>query len=193
MVSFRTLLYAITLASAALGQGPQPVVLALHDSSYDSCDLLTSLLLPNASILQVSHLPANSEFPVPGSCLDIAFNKVDLCRVYGVIWTSSSSSVRFEVWLPKADNWYGRILSTGNGGLGGCEYHPPFFLLPVLTLGASQVSIMQTLIMVHHFILPPSVPMQDMMVSALYPCIVARKLSTIFPIDLSMPRPSSVK
>ena len=46
-------------------------------------------------------------------------NSVDICRVNGVIATSPTSSVDFEMWLP--DVWYGRFLATGNGGLGGCE------------------------------------------------------------------------
>ncbi|KAH7333045.1 Tannase/feruloyl esterase [Rhexocercosporidium sp. MPI-PUGE-AT-0058] len=43
---------------------------------------------------------------------------VNLCRVALNISTSSRSSITMEAWLP--ENWSGRFLSTGNGGLGGC-------------------------------------------------------------------------
>ncbi|KAJ4416094.1 hypothetical protein N0V82_006938 [Gnomoniopsis sp. IMI 355080] len=43
---------------------------------------------------------------------------VDLCRVSLQISTSDRSGVVAEVWLPQ--EWNGRILTTGNGGLAGC-------------------------------------------------------------------------
>jgi feruloyl esterase len=41
------------------------------------------------------------------------------CRVAMYIQTSSKSGVQLEAWLP--EEWNGRFLSTGNGGIGGCE------------------------------------------------------------------------
>ena len=43
----------------------------------------------------------------------------DLCRVALSIPTSNRSSITFELWLP--ENWSGRFLATGNGGIDGCE------------------------------------------------------------------------
>lgn len=43
---------------------------------------------------------------------------VSLCRVQLTVPTSHSSEIVMETWLP--DNWTGRIISTGNGGFGGC-------------------------------------------------------------------------
>jgi feruloyl esterase len=43
---------------------------------------------------------------------------VNLCRLQLTVPTSKSSEVVMETWLP--ENWNGRTLSTGNGGLGGC-------------------------------------------------------------------------
>jgi feruloyl esterase len=43
----------------------------------------------------------------------------DVCRVALKIKTSDRSGVQFEAWLPK--EWNGRFLSTGNGGIGGCQ------------------------------------------------------------------------
>ncbi len=45
---------------------------------------------------------------------------VDLCRVGLSIPTSNRSSISFELWLP--ENWSGRFLSTGNGGIDGCRF-----------------------------------------------------------------------
>ena len=44
---------------------------------------------------------------------------VDLCRVALSIPTSNRSSITFEIWLP--ENWSGRFLATGNGGIDGCK------------------------------------------------------------------------
>ena len=44
---------------------------------------------------------------------------VNLCRVGLSIPTSNRSSISFELWLP--ENWSGRFLSTGNGGIDGCR------------------------------------------------------------------------
>lgn len=44
---------------------------------------------------------------------------VGFCRLSLRIDTSNSSEVYMEAWLP--DNWEGRTLMTGNGGLAGCK------------------------------------------------------------------------
>lgn len=50
---------------------------------------------------------------------------VDLCRVALSVSTSHRSSFVYELWLP--EDWNGRTLGTGNGGLDGCSF--------VITLG----------------------------------------------------------
>lgn len=45
---------------------------------------------------------------------------VDLCRVALFVPTSERSNISMEAWLPTSEEWTGRFLSTGNGGLGGC-------------------------------------------------------------------------
>lgn len=44
---------------------------------------------------------------------------VDLCRIALSIPTSNRSGFTFELWLPQ--QWTGRFLGTGNGGLDGCQ------------------------------------------------------------------------
>ena len=46
----------------------------------------------------------------------------DLCRVALSIPTSPRSSITFELWLP--EQWTGRFVGTGNGGLDGCSSLP---------------------------------------------------------------------
>jgi Tannase and feruloyl esterase len=83
-----------------------------------ACNGLTALSLENTTILGATHISAGSSISTLGSCQSIATSSVEACRVYGVISTTSESSVKFEIWLP--DTWYGRFLTVGNGGLGGC-------------------------------------------------------------------------
>ncbi|CZT20544.1 related to feruloyl esterase B precursor [Ramularia collo-cygni] len=42
----------------------------------------------------------------------------DICRVALSVATTHRSSITFELWLP--DQWSGRFLATGNGGVDGC-------------------------------------------------------------------------
>ena len=86
----------------------------------DPCSGLTSLSLENTTILSASYVTAGSNISTPGSCQSSAISTVDVCRVYGVVNTTSDSAVKFEIWLP--DIWYGRFLGVGNGGLGGCKF-----------------------------------------------------------------------
>ena len=43
----------------------------------------------------------------------------NVCRVALSIPTSNRSSITFEAWLP--EEWSGRFLATGNGGIDGCK------------------------------------------------------------------------
>ncbi|KAJ7062995.1 tannase and feruloyl esterase [Mycena belliarum] len=80
--------------------------------------LKSSLALQNTTILDVSYLKADSTLKLQGACVPKAHVGASLCRVQFVTDTSETSSVRAEAWLP--DEWYGRFLGVGNGGLGGC-------------------------------------------------------------------------
>ena len=83
-----------------------------------------SIQLPEVSIDHVEHLPSGRNIPLPdtvNSCGGASYSAnttSDLCRVVMNIPTTNTSSIRVEAWLP--DNWNGRFLATGGGGIGGC-------------------------------------------------------------------------
>lgn len=45
------------------------------------------------------------------------------CRVVGRAAPSTDSDIRFEVWLPTAENWNGRMWGVGNGNFAGSISH----------------------------------------------------------------------
>lgn len=38
------------------------------------------------------------------------------CRVEAVVTATSDSIINFEVWIPSAATWNGKLVTTGNGG-----------------------------------------------------------------------------
>ena len=91
--------------------------------SQSSCNSFASdLIVENATIISVIPHSQDEQIEHPGtaeSCdAPIANITADLCRVVLDVNTTSSSSVHLEAWLP--DNWNGRFLATGTGGIGGC-------------------------------------------------------------------------
>ncbi|KAJ7695354.1 tannase and feruloyl esterase [Mycena rosella] len=87
--------------------------------------LKSSLALDNTTILDVSYVSAGTTVRPYGtpheSCMKKAHISAPLCRVQFSTATSATSAVRGEAWLP--DEWYGRFLGLGNGGLDGCMYY----------------------------------------------------------------------
>ncbi|KAI6354089.1 hypothetical protein MCOR25_008758 [Pyricularia grisea] len=85
-------------------------------------NLAKGLQIPNSTFVSADFVPANTTLNFPNadpSCTRPSqLVSVPLCRVQSNITTSTTSGLHFEAWLPQ--NWTGRFLSTGNGGLGGC-------------------------------------------------------------------------
>ncbi|KAF2706500.1 tannase-domain-containing protein [Pleomassaria siparia CBS 279.74] len=85
---------------------------------------------PGIGVTLAQYLPANTTLdPVAegqnstcSSWIPIPPMPVNLCRLAIHVPTSNSSEIVEEVWLP--EDWSGRFLSTGNGGLGGCIQYP---------------------------------------------------------------------
>lgn len=93
------------------------------ESFSTKCSALASKIkVPGGTVSFTNFVAANTTLEFPNadpSCTRPSQDvSVDLCRVGLNISTSARSSIRVEVWLPQ--NWSGRFLSVGNGGLGGC-------------------------------------------------------------------------
>ncbi|KAJ6493010.1 tannase and feruloyl esterase [Mycena sanguinolenta] len=90
-----------------------------HSEQRARClSLKSTLVLENTTILDVSYVSGGSKLKLHGNCVPKAVVTTPLCRVQFSTNTSHTSSIRAEAWLP--DEWYGRVLGIGNGGLGGC-------------------------------------------------------------------------
>ncbi|TDZ41479.1 putative feruloyl esterase B-2 [Colletotrichum trifolii] len=81
-----------------------------------------STTIPGAGGYTTEFVPAGTTLQFPGADSSCGRTSqtvtADLCRLTAQVATSSRSGFKFEAWLPQ--NWTGRFLSTGNGGLGGC-------------------------------------------------------------------------
>jgi feruloyl esterase len=98
-----------------------------QDPKFACAQLSRSLQLQNTTILSVSYVTANSTVSTAGSCQLNATVSSNLCRIYAQVNTSSTSATKFEMWLP--DEYYGRFITLGNGGLAGCTFFSePSFL-----------------------------------------------------------------
>ncbi|KAI1802329.1 tannase and feruloyl esterase [Daldinia bambusicola] len=99
----------------------------LAASSTDKCASLgLNISVPNSTILTYGYLLNGSAFDLPGTVESCggpslkAYATANLCRVVLAVTTSPSSRIQLEAWLPDSTTWNGRILATGNGGIGGC-------------------------------------------------------------------------
>ena len=115
------------LLVALLGLSTVGSAFAATSSLSERCTALkTNLHLENSTILDATHVSPGSNISTPGSCQSSAISNAAMCRVQVVVNTTATSAVHFEAWLP--DEWFGRFLGLGNGGLGGCVSLPLYFI-----------------------------------------------------------------
>jgi feruloyl esterase len=74
----------------------------------DSVDTVTPADTIDFGMAILPPVPANASF----------------CRVLVTLTPVKDSSIRSEIWLPPQENWNGKFLGTGNGGLAG-SLNPP--------------------------------------------------------------------
>lgn len=118
MASVAVLVLAIFSLGAACD--PAPATFQEQCMSFDP----TSVGITNATVTEHGFVKAGTNLSLPDndpSCSSYSqVVPVDLCRVALQVETSERSGVVAEIWLP--ESWNGRLITTGNGGLGGCEF-----------------------------------------------------------------------
>lgn len=108
------------LFALALGS----LVHASQDSFQSKCDKFADRIdIPNVKVNFAEYVQAGTNLSLPDNAPSCGASSqsvsVDLCRVAMAVSTSNSSEITLEAWFPR--EYKGRFLSTGNGGLSGCE------------------------------------------------------------------------
>ncbi len=96
------------------------VVFTARTAAAQSCEALSSLKLPDATITLAQPVAAGA-FTPPAGGRGGGAQFTDLpafCRVAATLKPSADSDIKIEVWLPAA-GWNGKFQATGNGGWNG--------------------------------------------------------------------------
>ncbi|HEV2196178.1 MAG TPA: tannase/feruloyl esterase family alpha/beta hydrolase, partial [Candidatus Acidoferrum sp.] len=100
------------------------VIAPEQSAAQQSCDSLTSLRIPNATVTSATAInpPPDLVIPIPpgpiGPGRDLHISQ-PFCRVIAFSAPTSDSHISFEVWLPAAGSWNGKFEAVGNGGFIG--------------------------------------------------------------------------
>jgi Tannase and feruloyl esterase len=100
---------------------PALLVFTARPVAAQSCEMLSSLKLENATITTAQSVAAGAFTPAQGGGRGGGAQFKDLpafCRVAATLTPSPDSDIKIEVWLP-ASGWNGKFQSTGNGGWNG--------------------------------------------------------------------------
>lgn len=98
-------------------------VLIAAPALADNCTDLTKLTPPDATVTAATVETGNFESPPDGIGATTKVT-VPFCRVTGVAKSEPASSIGFELWLPPADTWNGRMLASGGLGTSGVPIYP---------------------------------------------------------------------
>jgi len=93
-------------------------------SAQQPCAQLASLKITNATIVSATAYDASNPFeaqipPGPGTPGGPLKVTESFCRIVAYSTPTSDSHIGFEVWLPPASDWNGKLQSVGNGGFIG--------------------------------------------------------------------------
>src|SRR5215475_2751484 len=90
-------------------------------ASAASCESLSDIKLPNATITLAQGVGAGAFVPAGGGGRGGGAQFSDLpafCRVASTLKPTSESDIKIEVWMP-VSNWNGKFEAVGNGGWNG--------------------------------------------------------------------------
>jgi hypothetical protein len=110
----RFALLALSFAGSAALAGP---------ATATSCGDLTKIAPPDATITSATEETGSFESPKDGLGNTTKVT-VPFCRIVGIAKSEPTSSIGFELWLPPADKWNGRMLASGNLGHSGVPIYP---------------------------------------------------------------------
>jgi feruloyl esterase len=113
----RRMLAALVVATIPL----LTAVIAPAASNGTACTNLAALTIPSVTI-RSSTAVAAGPFTPPGATT--AMTLPAFCRVEATARPTSDSDIRFEVWIPPADAWNGKLEGVGNGGYSGAIGYP---------------------------------------------------------------------
>jgi feruloyl esterase len=89
----------------------------------DDCTDLTKLTPPDATVTAAAMETGAFESLADGIGATTKVT-VPFCRVTGIAKSEPASSIGFELWLPPADQWNGRMLASGGLGTSGAVIYP---------------------------------------------------------------------
>jgi feruloyl esterase len=85
-------------------------------SNGTACSNLAALTIPTITIRSATGVNAGPFIPPGGSN---AMTLPAFCRVEATARPTSDSEIKFEVWIPPAEAWNGKLEGVGNGGYSG--------------------------------------------------------------------------
>lgn len=90
-------------------------------ATADACAAVAqaALGLPHTSITVAEEVSPPFTPPETFESRGFTVDDVSFCRVAGLASPEEGSAIRFEVWLPHADEWNGRFQGIGSGGSAG--------------------------------------------------------------------------
>jgi Tannase and feruloyl esterase len=88
-----------------------------------SCGDLSNIAPPEATIISATEETGSFESPKDGLGNTTRVT-VPFRRVVGIAKSEAASSIGFELWLPPAAKWNGRMLASGNLGHSGVPIYP---------------------------------------------------------------------
>src|SRR5262245_62006401 len=107
----RRLLVGIAVAIGVAGSATSATT-----GSGTACASLAALTIPTVTVRSAAPVAAGP-FTPPGTQTSLTLPA--FCRVEATARPTNDSDIRFEVWIPPADAWNGKLEGVGNGGYSG--------------------------------------------------------------------------
>jgi pimeloyl-ACP methyl ester carboxylesterase len=112
---------ALLALAVAIGPALIDARIPVQSSAGTACTNLAAMTVPGLSVRSAAQVAAGP-FTPPGSRQEMTLPA--FCRVEAVARPTSDSEIKFEVWIPAADAWNGKLEGVGNGGYSGAISYP---------------------------------------------------------------------